>query len=1420
MKSPTFEVVGEPLRHHTQSLTGAVQMEDGSLLTADSSGALKRWSGEEVLCVQEWQSPEAILAVGGHNRTSTIIAVKRDEQVFLSVGSLVQAGEYLDIVGWESTLSFTPCQLVLSEDMRWIAACGVLGECALLSVSKQSLLWQLSAERNQPYDEMKVVFSPCGEYVYLIGSARRASQLEAGHIDESGRDNAVMNHVMMCRCEDGTFVRSFRAFDEDICDLAWVEERLVTSSTQKVSAWDGVSLQERWEAEDHGYICFCEEDNRLYLYDPEWGTLVALDVETGERLFEPFYVHHAELLVQGFFSLEGTLVAVGEQGLFLIEKEPLSLCESYNRRLFVSPDGRHVLDTQRLKAWTYTREWEASQVVLTQEMDECFDISPCGRYALGSRRNYLHLWDLRGESESRPLGGRLNDLNNMGVSMHWNRVVNAYFTPHDGVIAMIDSVQLYQLPETSWETVHVIRLVSLWTGEVIANLDQIKMDWKPKLSFSQDGKEVALYCGEQSTISRWDLESGAPLPTLRGHTRSVSGVEYVPEQDLLFSRCHRSLVLWERSTGTRLKRWLWGEFGEDFRYDSQYLCVGRERVMCASSRGDVVFVDLKDFSVRSWSGLTTLDIDAVASSDGEHWWYLTNAGSVIHLSGEYVEASDYSLKDVLQWTQMREQEGTQGRLKEIAALHGDIATVFDCGVACLTSELEGRDDLDTKTIGRMLVGDEPVLVHDRAHQARFSAISISPDRRFLAIGSPSGDSYAEGGALQIRDTLTGGCVVSIPHVGGGINYEGHARMLQWRPDGRAIAAFYNGELLGVWEIFKSDDHEPEMIVIPSEGTGHAKPFSWSPNGDSLAVTAWMQSDELFPLGLADLSKSPLYDVDTLQTFPEVDNPIAERSGNIARFAGVHWLQNDKIACFSQYDHLGIFDRKAQEYSLTASCLSLWGWDAAEYVVPDEGKRRLAWCGADAVYVYDAVEDMIVCRYHLTYTPHHFAFYFSPDGEYLCFLLPNQVEVIHVDTQRSVGLFETDYSSIERYGSFVSDRTLWSFARYSQRGVFLFESGEVGLFTFGEFEELSTPYLMLSLPSSLQGRRLSGVEWGADDLTIVAWTGQDVVIWESETGECIAHSDTGLGAEYPKTPATQDSLWQGRLNLASLLPGVIRYTPHGREEAWGCVLKGQLVANRVFLETMEEYVSVSVGKELALPLRWYRREGWGLCLESVEALFSEETLPSSLCAAFSLFSGWATPSQTNAFYRVAIAPNVQLPDGVQLDEVAFPSFQNAGLYRPVFCDGGHSIAHEWVGQCVIWEDRRYAHTQRQLAILIDVQADVVFLLMHDEVHEVNSADIGWIGLAQFAGEPFLLLPEHKPLHQPLLGLKVYVPEESPMFKEYERDDLVEKITSLGGTLQETFEGVDAVFIDHNELLDEADRVGLGVLSPFDLKSWLR
>ena len=94
------------------------------------------------------------------------------------------------------------------------------------------------------------------------------------------------------------------------------------------------------------------------------------------------------------------------------------------------------------------------------------------------------------------------------------------------------------------------------------------------------------------------------------------------------------------------------------------------------------------------------------------------------------------------------------------------------------------------------------------------------------------------------------------------------------------------------------------------------------------------------------------------------------------------------------------------------------------------------------------------------------------------------------------------------------------------------------------------------------------------------------------------------------------------------------------------------------------------------------------------------------------------------------------------------------------------------------------------------------------------------LAQFAGDPFLLLPEHKPLHQPLLGLKVYVPEESPMFKEYERDDLVEKITSLGGTLQETFEGVDAVFIDHNELLDEADRVGLGVLSPFDLKSWLR
>jgi WD40 repeat protein len=97
-----------------------------------------------------------------------------------------------------------------------------------------------------------------------------------------------------------------------------------------------------------------------------------------------------------------------------------------------------------------------------------------------------------------------------------------------------------------------------------------------------------------------------------------------------------------------------------------------------------------------------------------------------------------------------------------------------------------------------------LLRHSDVHHGGLNGHALSPDGRYLAVGSWTGEDYDRGGVLQLFEVATGRCVHAIDGIMGGIGFGDYARTLQWSADGRRIALEYNTNATGVWDPFGAD----------------------------------------------------------------------------------------------------------------------------------------------------------------------------------------------------------------------------------------------------------------------------------------------------------------------------------------------------------------------------------------------------------------------------------------------------------------------------------------------------------------------------------------------------------------------------------------------------------------------------------------
>ena len=98
-----------------------------------------------------------------------------------------------------------------------------------------------------------------------------------------------------------------------------------------------------------------------------------------------------------------------------------------------------------------------------------------------------------------------------------------------------------------------VNIVELWDAKTGKLLRTLQSEGAGNLSYSPDGKTLALAGSNDKAVKLWDAETGKLLRTLRGHTESVGLVAYAPDGKTLASASDdKTIKLWDAATGKLL----------------------------------------------------------------------------------------------------------------------------------------------------------------------------------------------------------------------------------------------------------------------------------------------------------------------------------------------------------------------------------------------------------------------------------------------------------------------------------------------------------------------------------------------------------------------------------------------------------------------------------------------------------------------------------------------------------------------------------------------------------------------------------------------------------------------------------------------------------------------------------------------------
>lgn len=153
-----------------------------------------------------------------------------------------------------------------------------------------------------------------------------------------------------------------------------------------------------------------------------------------------------------------------------------------------------------------------------------------------------------------------------------------------------------------------------------------------------------------------------------------------------------------------------------------------------------------------------------------------------------------------------------------------------------------------------LCENEFSLRHFYAIYNELTNAAMSPDGKYVAIGSFVGEDYEAGGEFMLFETETGRCVNAVQNFDGGFGWPGYANGFQFSPDGKWLGFTYQTNGVGISSPFNPNFRKVENEFYVTDGWSRPPKFRWTEDSKTVCVSL---SDGFYacPLGKSDNSYS-------------------------------------------------------------------------------------------------------------------------------------------------------------------------------------------------------------------------------------------------------------------------------------------------------------------------------------------------------------------------------------------------------------------------------------------------------------------------------------------------------------------------------------------------------------------------------------